>query len=155
MPGAERTPVMTGGCQCGKVRYALYSEPTHGSICHCRMCQKALGNLFAPFIGVPPADLAWTRGEPGVFKSSELVERGFCRDCGTPLSFRYIDSDRISVTVGSLDKPATAVFEMQYGIESRLPAFATLHTLPAETTEEGTPPERMARLASRQQPDRD
>jgi hypothetical protein len=78
-----RTPVLTGGCQCGAVRYALYSEPSEPSICHCRMCQKAFGNYFAPLAGVPLADLRWTKGEPGVFKSSELVERGFCRDCGS------------------------------------------------------------------------
>jgi hypothetical protein len=34
----ERKPAMTGGCQCGAVRYALYSAPTEPSICHCRMC---------------------------------------------------------------------------------------------------------------------
>jgi len=33
----ERRPVMTGGCQRGAVRYALYAEPTGASICHCRM----------------------------------------------------------------------------------------------------------------------
>jgi hypothetical protein len=32
--------VMTGGCQCGAVRYALLSEPTHASICHCHLCWK-------------------------------------------------------------------------------------------------------------------
>jgi len=34
----ESKPAMTGGCQCGAVRYALMSEATHASICHCRMC---------------------------------------------------------------------------------------------------------------------
>jgi hypothetical protein len=34
----QRTPVLTGGCQCGAVRYALYCEPTEPSICHYRMC---------------------------------------------------------------------------------------------------------------------
>ena len=105
MPEQANTPNITGGCQCGAVRYALKSEPTGASICHCRMCQKAFGNYFAPLTGVPIADLEWTRGEPGVFKSSEAVERGFCRDCGTPLSFRYVARDRISVSIGSLDEP--------------------------------------------------
>ena len=75
---------MTGGCQCGAVRYALMSEPTQASICHCRMCQKAFGNYFAPLTGVPRKDLVWTKGQPGIFRSSEAAERGFCRDCGTP-----------------------------------------------------------------------
>ena len=58
----EREPVLRGGCQCGAVRYALYSEPPEPSICQCRMCQKAFGNYFAPLAGVPMADLAWTKG---------------------------------------------------------------------------------------------
>lgn len=148
-------PVKTGGCQCGAVRYALHAKPTHGSICHCRMCQKASGNYFAAFVGVKTRDIEWTRGEPGIFRSSELVERGFCRDCGTPLSFRYRDTDRIVVTVGSLDDPSNVAMEVQYGIESRLPAFVTLHTLPGHTSDDDVPPERLAKLASRQHPDRD
>ena len=151
----ERTPVMTGGCQCGGVRYALYAEPTEPSICHCRMCQKAFGNLFAPLTGVRLNDFAWTRGAPGIFKSSELVERGFCRDCGTPLSFRYVERDRITISVGSLDEPQRIWIEEQFGIESRLPAFATLHELPAQTTDESTPAEWLPQLVSRQHPDHD
>jgi hypothetical protein len=146
---------MTGGCQCGAVRYALYAGPTGASICHCRMCQKAFGNYFAPFTGVRLQDLAWTRGTPGIFKSSELVERGFCRDCGTPLTYRKVEKDRISVSIGSLDHPERIRMEKQYGIENRLPAFATLLELPGETTEESTPPEWLPRLASRQHPDHD
>lgn len=88
-----RAPLHTGGCQCGAVRYALHSEPTDPHVCHCRMCQKAFGNAFAPLAGVALSDFAWVRGEPGIYRSSEVVERGFCRDCGTPLSFRYIDKD--------------------------------------------------------------
>src|SRR5215211_4282759 len=110
------------------------------------MCQKAFGSYFAPLAGVPLGDFAWTRGEPGIFKSSELVERGFCRDCGTPLSFRYLEKNRISVAIGSLDDPARIRVETQYGIESRLPAFATLHELPGETTEASTPVEWLPRL---------
>jgi len=151
----DRTVTMTGGCQCGAVRYALSAKPTGGSICHCRMCQKASGNFFAPLIGVKIDELTWTRGKPAIFKSSELVERGFCRDCGTPLTFRYLDRDRITVMVGSLDEPAAAAIEMQYGVESRLPAFETLHTLPGATSDEGETSERLAKLKSRQHPDHD
>ncbi|MBF9233443.1 GFA family protein [Microvirga alba] len=143
----------TGGCQCGAVRYRLMSEPTGASICHCRMCQKAFGNYFAPLAGVPLEDLIWTKAQPGIFKSSEAVERGFCRDCGTPLSFRYVESDRISVSIGSLDDPDRVRPETQYGMESRLAVFETLHTLPE--TEDSATPEELAKMASRQHPDHD
>jgi hypothetical protein len=150
----SRKPVHTGGCQCGAVRYALYAEPTNPHVCHCRMCQKAFGNYFAPFAGVPPRDFAWLEGTPGVFKSSEAAERGFCRDCGTPLSFRYVDKDRISVSLGSLDDPSRVPPAKQYGMESRLACVATLASLPGTRTEDDVAPEAWARLASRQHPDR-
>jgi hypothetical protein len=34
----QRNPVLTGGCQCGAVCYALYAKPDRVGICHCRMC---------------------------------------------------------------------------------------------------------------------
>jgi hypothetical protein len=153
MPEA-RKPHHTGGCQCGAVRYALYAEPTNPHVCHCRMCQKAFGSYFAPLAGVPLADFAWVKGAPGIFRSSEVVERGFCRDCGTPLYFRYVDKDRISVSLGSLDEPQRVAPARQYGTESRLPFLASLTALPGSRTEDEVPPERMARYKSRQHPDR-
>ena len=148
-----RQPIHTGGCQCGAVRYALYAEPTEPSICHCRMCQKAFGSYFAPLAGVPLKDHAWTRGAPGIFKSSAAVERGFCRACGTPLFFRYVDKDRISISLGSLDDPSRVPPIRQYGMESRLAFVATLATLPGSRTEDEVPPERLAQYKSRQHPD--
>jgi hypothetical protein len=149
-----RRPHHTGGCQCGAVRYALYATPAEPSVCHCRMCQKAFGSYFAPLAGVPLGDFAWVKGTPGIFKSSDAVERGFCRDCGTPLFFRYVDKNRISVSLGSLDEPARLPPVRQYGVESRLPFLATLTTLPGTRTEDEVPPEHMARYKSRQHPDR-
>jgi len=154
MPG-DRTAVMTGGCQCGVVRYALYAQPAHASICHCRMCQKASGNYFQPFTGVPRADFAWTRGKPGTFRSSELVERDFCRECGTPLTYRALDRDRISVSIGSLDEPGRIKLEMQHGVESAVLDLAAAAALPSATTMASIAPDRLRRMASRQQPDHD
>jgi hypothetical protein len=148
-----RKALHTGGCQCGAVRYALHAEPTNAHVCHCRMCQKAFGSYFAPLAGVRPADLEWVKGAPAIFRSSEVVERGFCRECGTPLTFRYVDKDRIAFSLGSLDDPSRVAPIRQYGLESRLAFVATLATLPGSRTEDEVPPERMAQYKSRQHPD--
>ena len=110
------------------------------SICHCRMCQKAFGSFFAPLVAVRRSDFELTRGELSIFKSSDAVERGFCRDCGTPLSFRYLDSGKIDVSIGSLDDPSAAKPVVQYGMEARLPWLDELASLPGRTTEEDDPP---------------
>ncbi|MFK8252424.1 GFA family protein [Ancylobacter terrae] len=144
---------MSGGCQCGAVRYTLFAAPYQAGICHCRMCQKAFGSFFAPLAAVRHADVAWTRGRPAVFRSSAGAERGFCRDCGTPLSFEYVGGDHISLAIGSLDEPARVPPTHADGIESRLPWFDTLAGLPGRRTEEDFTPEEMERLRSRQHPD--
>lgn len=118
---SERTPAAVGGCQCGKVRYALYVAPQNAHACHCRMCQRAVGGAFALLAGAPKSEFAWTGGEPAVFESSNLAKRAFCRDCGTPLSFSYnLPEARFYVTIGSLDDPGAVPVEKQYGVESKL-----------------------------------
>jgi hypothetical protein len=119
------------------------------------MCQKATGGYFGAFAGVTRNNIEWTRGTPATFRSSEAIDRGFCRDCGTPLFFGYRDKDRISIAIPTLDEPWRAPPRMQYGIESRLADFATLHLLPEATTEQSTAPERLSLLSSRQHPDHD
>jgi hypothetical protein len=151
----KRQPLHSGGCQCGAVRYALYAEPYGPHICHCRMCQKAFGSFFAALAVVDLHDFAWTRGAPSVFLSSAQVERGFCSACGTPLTFRDLETERIDLSIGSLDAPARVRPERQIGVESRVPWFAELAALPEARTDEAVAPERLAGLESRQHPDRD
>jgi hypothetical protein len=117
------------------------------------MCQKAFGNYFAALVGTKKTGLTWTKGEPAIFRSSEIVERGFCRDCGTPLSFAYDTSERIAVSIGSLDHPELVTPEKQFGAEGMLPAFEILHALPATRTEDDIPADFMEKLKSRQHPD--
>jgi len=140
MAQAEREAVLTGGCQCGAVRYAFYSEPRAADICHCRMCQRAVGNLFMAVASVRQSDFAWTRGAPATFRSSSIAERGFCSQCGTPLFFRYLAKDHIALTTGSLDQPERARPTSQYAIESRLRWFHELADLPGTRIADDPPP---------------
>lgn len=111
---------ITGGCQCGAVRYALHKVPERPCICHCRMCQKASGNLFGTFAGVESEYFELTRGELSFFQSSDKGDRCFCNKCGTPLAWRDRVDPWISVTIGSLDDPEAMRPTRYYGEEGRI-----------------------------------
>jgi hypothetical protein len=151
----ETKPILTGGCQCGAIRFALKAPPVRVSICHCRMCQKASGAPFASFADIDKSDFSWTRGKPAAFKSSTIAERDFCRDCGTPLSFRRIDGERIEIMTGTFDRPDRVIPTRQYGTESRLGWVVGISNLPSQTTAQNYGPEKMATITSHQHPDRD
>jgi hypothetical protein len=148
---------ITGGCQCGAVRYALHEAPTGAHICHCRMCQKAFGSFFAPLVGLPLAAFELTRGALSIFMSSDQAERGFCGNCGTPLTIHDIDHPRIAISIGTLDIPEAYPPAEQCGIERRLPWFDRLVSLPGEKTTEEETPDLAARIkaSNHQHPDHD
>lgn len=147
----------SGGCQCGAVRYRAEPVARTSHLCHCRMCQKAVGNFAAALISVPRDALIWTRGEPAWFASSDQVQRGFCRACGTPLAYSYHSSKHLCVTTGSLDDPASWPPQQQFGIEARLPWFAALAAVPDEGTTEATMADHVGaiRASNHQHPDHD
>jgi hypothetical protein len=151
---AER-PIITGGCQCGAVRYAIDGPLGKAGICHCRMCQKAFGSWGAALVSVPLHIFRWSRGTPGLFRSSAVVDRGFCAGCGTPLSMQEDGDDHIEIAIGTLDDPEIAPPTDQVGIESRLSWFADLVALRGRRTEDKRTPEELARLKSLQHPDHD
>jgi len=130
MGAGEAQASLTGGRQCGSVRYRLMRGPADASVCYCRVCQKASGGPFMAFGGVRLDELVWTRGAPNIFASSTFAERGFCADCGTPLTYRVLDGDRISVTIGSLDAPAAVAPKVQWGAESKLSWLDSISGLP-------------------------
>jgi hypothetical protein len=149
-------PRITGGCQCGRVRFAFTGKPGQPSLCHCRMCQKAFGSFGAVLMDMRFSDFTWTRGEPGIFRSSSIVSRGFCRDCGTPLFMRDDGDPDIEIAVGTLDRPADVPnFRKQSAVESKLPWFDSLHLLPQERMEDYRTKAEMELLTSLQHPDQD
>jgi len=147
----------SGGCQCGAVRYRFTQKPSGAHICHCRMCQKAFGAFYAPLVGGPRSAFEVTRGEIATFWSSDQAERGFCRDCGTPLTFSYRNSDGISVSIGSLDDPEAFPPVDQHGIEARLSWVNDLGHLPDRGASEEEDPQATAfiRSTNHQHPDHD
>lgn len=108
---------MTGGCQCGRVRYSVEVHDDGAYLCHCRMCQRATGGVSIAFKNVKKADVSWEH-EPDRYASSPIARRGFCSACGTPLTFEFPDSANMDLTVGSFDDPAPFVPTHHFGVES-------------------------------------
>jgi len=148
----------TGGCQCGAIRFRFDIPPENVHVCHCRMCQKAVGGPFAVICPVLKSTFRVTRGEIAYFKSSDLARRGFCRDCGTPMIFDYPEFPDIGVLAGTLDHPDRVPPVAQYGIESRVPWYNHLPELPGDKpTYSNDPRGYLPRIkaSNRQHPDHD
>ncbi len=144
----------SGGCQCGAVRFRVTGVLTDSSICHCRMCQKAFGAYYAPLVSTRGAELEWTRGERKTFRSSNFALRGFCGDCGTPLT--YEAPDGIAIAAGAFDDPSLLPPVVQFGVEGKISFVDQLHLLPGHTTEEDAEQAPFVlEVVSYQHPDRD
>jgi hypothetical protein len=118
------------------------------------MCQKATGGLFAPYVGAPFDAVTWTRGQPHHFQSSNMVRRGFCRDCGTPLTFEYREG-HISFALGAMDKPPVRHLTEQLASPDRIADFEALANLPEHPTDEPRAAAHLAGIVSFQHPDYD
>ncbi|HEX7855545.1 MAG TPA: GFA family protein [Sphingobium sp.] len=125
------TEIMTGGCQCGRVRYRAEVETDEAYLCHCRMCQRATGGVSIAFANMPQAALTWET-EPDWYGSSPIARRPFCSRCGTPLGFRFVEGDTIDIAVGSFDDPGHFRPHHHFGVESLHEAWLDTGALPRE-----------------------
>jgi hypothetical protein len=126
---ADPLAPVTGGCLCGRVRYQ--AAPTHrdGYYCHCRMCQLAFGNTRAAYLNLRKDEVRWL-APPAYHASSKIARRGFCSNCGTPLTFEFLDSEFMDLAIGSLDDPAAFKPTVHWSVESRLEGWHADDGLP-------------------------
>ena len=73
-----------GSCLCGAVQFEAgpFDSMVH---CHCSMCRKHHGAMFATFLTGGVDAFRWLDGEDtiGVYRSSDKGRRPFCRTCGS------------------------------------------------------------------------
>jgi hypothetical protein len=100
---------LTGGCQCGAVRYAITSPPVNLYVCHCRECRKQSASAFGISLFVRREGFQLTRGTTKRWSratdSGRTLHCAFCPDCGSRLWHEAAgESETISVKGGSLDQ---------------------------------------------------
>lgn len=123
---------LQGGCFCGAVRYEISGPITGSMICHCLSCRRVAAAPVVAWISLVPASLRFVKGQPARFRSSPPVERGFCRDCGTQLTYAHdAESGNIDVATCSLDTPEATPPTHHSWVEHRLPWVQFSDGLPA------------------------
>lgn len=110
---------LTGGCQCGAVRYECSAEPLMAGNCHCHDCQRATGSAYASVFFVPRSAVKIT-GEVKYYESKadsgKSILRGFCPTCGSRLfGLPAVMPENMGISAGSLDdasghKPAIDLY---------------------------------------------
>lgn len=98
--------VLSGGCQCGAVRYTVDAPVDYTNHCHCSMCRRIHGALFGSYSRIAKARLSVECGADNlaVYRSSPPVSRSFCGTCGCPLFYEHDEAAKlIWFTTATLD----------------------------------------------------
>jgi len=122
---------LTGGCECGAIRYRLTSELFDMGYCHCTTCRRSAGAPVVAFGSVPVGAFQLSQGTPRSRRSSEIGTRTFCGGCGTQLTMQVDHQPEvIDVTLASLDEPEAVAPEFHLWTSSRIRWFDAADSLP-------------------------
>jgi hypothetical protein len=94
---------MTGGCNCGAVRFEV-TEPFEASMyCHCTRCQRRNGTAASVNARTTPEAFRIVQGEDRIraWDPPGGAAKHFCGDCGSALFSRSPGS--IGVRLGTID----------------------------------------------------
>ena len=97
---------LTGGCNCGAVRFEVTAPLAGASYCHCRRCQRRSGAAASANAHPAPGSFRIVAGEDRlrVWKPEEGGEKWFCGDCGSSLFGRNPrHTDSIGIRMGTFD----------------------------------------------------
>lgn len=135
---------VTGGCQCGAVRYALSGPPFAVYNCHCKDCQRLSGGTHTMSMVVSAGLLELTAGEfdphRKVADSGRIAVMMLCAECGALIwNEPQIAPDLRILKPGTLDDMSWAVPVGNIWTRSRAP-WATIDD--SLINFEGQPPSR-------------
>ncbi len=134
---------LTGRCLCGQVTWSATGQMRWTAYCHCESCRRAGSAPFVALFGMADEGLTWS-GPVGSYASSEDVERGFCRSCGSPLFYRNPVRwpNETHIPAATLEDPSVYAPKAHVYYSERLPWIEMRDGLPKYdgTGDDGTRP---------------
>ena len=125
------TSPLFGRCLCGNIQFKVDGDPIWVGYCHCDSCRRSTSAAAVVHVGVNPKDLTFTQGERKIYNSSPGVERGFCGNCGTPMSYQADHfPDYIQLYVGTFENPEQFQPVAHVHVGEQLPWFTIDDSLP-------------------------
>ncbi|MEM8646144.1 MAG: GFA family protein [Pseudomonadota bacterium] len=102
-------PTFTGGCMCGAVRFEAYGAVRDVGYCHCESCRRHTGAPLVAYVGVAADQVRFSGAPRARYRSSPAVERAFCPECGTSLTWEGVTQTSgvkvIEFHISTLDHP--------------------------------------------------
>ncbi|MEE2776000.1 MAG: GFA family protein [Acidobacteriota bacterium] len=79
------TSSVQGCCLCGELRWEIDLPLDWATHCHCSICRRSHGSVFATYVVGPADSFRWVAGEAqtGSYESSPGFHRHFCSTCGS------------------------------------------------------------------------
>ena len=101
----------TGKCFCGNISFKTVGDPLWVAHCHCNSCRRNTGAPVTTFVGFNKQQVSFD-GERAFYASSPGVRRGFCAQCGTPMTYEstHVD-DEVHFYISVMDDPESFVPE--------------------------------------------
>ena len=117
---------LTGGCQCGTIRYEVVGMPKRLLVCHCSDCQRQSGSAFGMTMVVNEADFRLIKGNLKTYASKSTAGRAklgaFCPECGTRIYHKpEWRKGTVSVKPGALDDTSWLKPEMHLWTSRKQP----------------------------------
>lgn len=111
--GTSLRSEFSGGCLCGAIRFTSSAAPQLVGHCHCVDCRKSSGTGHSTHLVLPESVTGCVSAYEKKADSGNLVSRGFCGTCGSPvLSTNSAMPGMIFLRASALDDPEVAKPQM-------------------------------------------
>lgn len=97
---------LTGGCNCGALRFEVTEPLAYAYYCHCTRCQRRSGAGAAPGAIAVPGSFKLLQGEEqlAAWSAGDGFDKCFCSNCGSHVFARNPENpELVSVRLGAFD----------------------------------------------------